>query len=57
MQLKVEANKLYNSIIQNLEMSLRKVWKFENILDFLIKWRLELWEIGFFQEFRQKGGI
>jgi hypothetical protein len=27
MQLKVEANKLYNSIVQDLEMSLSKVWK------------------------------
>jgi hypothetical protein len=27
MQLKVEANKLYNSIVQDLEMSLKKVWK------------------------------
>lgn len=27
MQLKVETNKLYNSIVQDFEMSLMKVWK------------------------------
>jgi hypothetical protein len=41
----------------DLGVSILGFMEVQNIQDFIKHWRLELWEMVFFQEFKQKGGI
>jgi hypothetical protein len=52
----VKASKLFENMV-DLGVSILGFMEVQNIQDFIKHWRLELWEMVFFQEFKQKGGI
>lgn len=57
LQLEVEDNNLYKCTIEDLVISLKGGLNVETILEFITRWRLELWETEFFFEFKQERGV
>ncbi len=52
----MEANKLFNSIITCLGVSILKSVEVQSLEGFISHWKLELWEFMFYV-FKLKGGI
>ncbi len=57
LQLKVEVIKLFNFTTRDLNVTIDQSIKVLSFLDYIWKWRLELWELVFYEEFKVKGGI
>jgi hypothetical protein len=50
--------KLFDIIVKDLGVSILEfVEVHEGIVDFITHWKLQLWEIVFFTEFKHKGGV
>jgi hypothetical protein len=52
----VKASKLFENMV-DFGVSILEFMEVQNIQHFIKHWRLELWEMVFFHEFKQKGGI
>jgi hypothetical protein len=53
----MEAKKLYNNNVMDFGVFVLKNVEVQNLEDFISHWKLELWEILFFCEFKLKGGL
>jgi hypothetical protein len=53
----MEAKKLYNNSVMDFGVFVLKNVEVQNLEDFRSHWKLELWEILFFCEFKLKGGL
>jgi hypothetical protein len=53
----VEVIKLFDSTIRDFNVTIDQLVKVLSLLDYIQKWRLELWESAFYQKFKMKGGI
>jgi hypothetical protein len=51
------AKKLFNNTITDLGLSIFKNIKVQSLEEFISHWKLELWELLFYHEFKLKGGI
>jgi hypothetical protein len=52
-----EGKKLYVSIVMDLALSIMDTSKLLSLSDYVKEWRLIIWEIAFFREFKSKDGI
>ncbi len=57
MQLEVEAFKLYDYTISNLELNIKNVLGVVSLASYIHGWRQSIWEFGFFQKFKTRNGI
>jgi hypothetical protein len=57
MQLEVEALKLYDSTISNLELNVRDVPRVVSLAYYIQGWRQSIWVYDLFQEFKTRNGI
>jgi hypothetical protein len=53
----VEVIKLFYSTIRDFNVTIDQSAKVLSILDYIKKWRFELWELTFYRKFKVKGGI
>ncbi len=53
----MEAIKLFNSTAKDLNVTIDQLVKVFSLLDYIQNWRLELWDLVFYREFKMKGGI
>ncbi len=52
----MEVIKLFDST-RDLNVTIDQLMKVSSLLDYIQKWKLELWELVFYKEFKVKGGI
>jgi len=57
MQLEVKGKKLDVSMVKDFGLSVGDTSELLSFLDYIKEWRLTIWEIAFFQEFKSKDGI
>ncbi len=57
LQLEVEAIKLFDSTIRGLHVTIDQLVNISSFIDYIHKWRLQLWELAFYKKFKIKGGI
>jgi hypothetical protein len=53
----MEAIKLFSLSIRDFHVTIEQSMKDSSLIDYIHKWRLELWESLFYKEFKIKGGI
>ncbi len=49
--------KLFDSTTRDFNVTIDQLMKVPSFLDYIQKWKLELWESTFYREFKFKGGI
>jgi len=54
MQLEVKGKKLYVSMVKDLGLSMGDTSELLSFIHYIKEWRLTIWEIAFFQEFKSK---
>jgi hypothetical protein len=57
LQLEVEVIKLFDSTTRDFNVTIDQSVKVPSLFDYIQKWRLELWGLVFYQEFKVRGGI
>jgi hypothetical protein len=57
LQLEIEVLKLFDATISNFSLVVRKVLDMISLSSYIQQWRLVVWEICFFWEFKPKDGI
>jgi hypothetical protein len=57
LQLEVEAQNLFSTIVIDLFIRLLQFENLQPLLDYMQEWRLSIWETYFFREFRSKDAI
>jgi hypothetical protein len=53
----VEAIKLFDLTIRDFNVTIDQLVKVPSLLEYIQKWKLELWESAFYRKFKVKGGI